>query len=63
MTKPITLKALRIKLNLKRAALAKMAGVDVSTISRWEENGIPKRGPAKAFLEQIAASANERLAA
>ena len=56
MKKPLDLKSLRAKLKMDRAALAKRAGVNVSTISRWETKGLPTRGPAKAFLDQLAAS-------
>jgi transcriptional regulator with XRE-family HTH domain len=56
MSTQIDLAALRKKLQMTRATLAEEAGVDVSTICRWEKNGVPSRGPARAFLERLAAS-------
>ncbi len=48
------IKALRKKLKWSRSKLAKAAGVDVSTVCRWENSGVPSRGPAKAFLDRLA---------
>ena len=53
MKKPINLTTLQMRLGVNRSELAKLAGVDVSTVWRWEHVGIPKRGPARAFLEQL----------
>ena len=54
MTKRLDIKTLRQRLNLSRAELASQAKVDVSTICRWENEGVPKRGAARAFLENLA---------
>ena len=57
MAKPINLKKVREQLGLKRRELAEMAGVDLSTICRWELNGVPKGGLARVFIEQLAEKA------
>jgi transcriptional regulator with XRE-family HTH domain len=54
MQTDLDLPAIREKLKLTQAALAERAGVDVSTIWRWEKEGIPKRGPARAFIYRLA---------
>lgn len=51
------LASIRAALGLTQAALAEQAGVDVATVWRWENEGIPKRGPAKAFIERLARDA------
>ncbi|MCF1502946.1 helix-turn-helix domain-containing protein [Afifella sp. H1R] len=56
MDKHIDVSALRAALGWSRAELALEAGVDVSTVCRWENGGIPRRGPAKALLERLAAN-------
>lgn len=53
----IGVEAIRDKLNLTQADLAKKAGVNVSTVWRWENGGIPDNGPARAFLETLAKEA------
>lgn len=53
----LDLPAIRKKLDITQADLAKQAGVDVSTVWRWENDGVPERGPARAFLERLAADA------
>lgn len=60
METEIDLPAVRETLSLTQADLARKAGVDVSTVWRWENEGIPKRGPARAFLDRLAADAAEK---
>ena len=57
MEHAIDLVAIRSALGLTQAALAEQAGVDVATVWRWENEGIPTRGPAKAFIERLAKDA------
>lgn len=57
MSEEIDLVSVRSALGMTRAALADEAGVDVSTISRWETKGIPKRGSARALINRLAAQA------
>lgn len=45
--------AIRKALNLTQTQLAEMAGVNLSTVWRWENDGIPKRGPARALLNRL----------
>lgn len=45
--------AIRKALNLTQSQLADMAGVNLSTVWRWENDGVPKRGPARAFLDRL----------
>ncbi|HEU5019657.1 MAG TPA: helix-turn-helix transcriptional regulator [Pseudolabrys sp.] len=63
MSTEIDLKALRKRYNWTQAELAARAGVDVATVWRWENEGLPKRGPARAFLEHLAADAPVEAAA
>lgn len=62
MTEPLDLKVLRQKLKLSQPELAKRAGVNVSTVWRWENEGVPENGPARAFLDQLARQAKEAAA-
>ena len=55
MSEILDLPLIRRKLKITQADLAKQAGVDVSTVWRWENDGVPERGPARAFLERLAA--------
>ncbi len=57
MRDQIDIPAIREKLGLTQVELASKAGVDVSTVWRWENDGVPKRGPARAFLERLAEDA------
>lgn len=57
MEQLLDLASIRADLELTQAELAAQAGVDVATIWRWENDGIPKRGPAKAFIERLAKDA------
>lgn len=50
---PLDIPAIRKALNLTQSQLADMAGVNLSTIWRWENDGIPKRGPARALLNRL----------
>ena len=54
--------AIRKTLALTQADLAKQAGVDVSTVWRWENEGVPSRGPARAFLDRLAEDAKRKAA-
>lgn len=45
--------AIRKALSLTQSQLAEMAGVNLSTVWRWENDGIPKRGPARALLDRL----------
>lgn len=45
--------AIRKALNLTQSQLADMAGVNLSTVWRWENDGVPKRGPARALLDRL----------
>jgi len=58
MDQKIDLPSIRKALGLTQSELATRAGVNVATVWRWENDGIPKRGPAKAFIEQLAKDAN-----
>ena len=51
--------AIRKKLRLSQAELARQAGVNVSTVWRWENEKIPARGLARAFLERLADDASK----
>jgi len=49
----LNIPAIRKALNLTQTQLAEMAGVNLSTVWRWENDGIPKRGPARALLDRL----------
>ncbi|QTN02421.1 helix-turn-helix domain-containing protein [Ochrobactrum sp. EEELCW01] len=53
----IDLPAIRRTLKLTQTQLAEMAGVNLSTVWRWENEGLPTRGPAKAFIDRLAIDA------
>ena len=63
MADDLNLPELRKRNGLTQAALAELAGVDPATVWRWEKEGIPKRGPARAFLEGLAARSEKETAA
>ncbi len=50
---PLHIPTIRKTLNLTQSQLADMAGVNLSTVWRWENEGIPKRGPARALLDRL----------
>lgn len=56
----IDLPAIRRTLKLTQTQLAEMAGVNLSTVWRWEKEGLPTRGPAKAFIDRLAIDAAKR---
>ncbi|CAN7518712.1 helix-turn-helix domain-containing protein [Brucella pseudogrignonensis] len=56
----IDLPAIRRTLKLTQTQLAEMAGVNLSTVWRWENEGVPTRGPAKAFIDRLAIDATKR---
>lgn len=58
MRTEIDVQALRAKLKLTQVGLAEKAQVDVTTVWRWENEGVPERGPARAFLELLAEQAD-----
>lgn len=45
--------AIRKALSLTQSQLADMAGVNLSTVWRWENDGVPKRGAARALLDRL----------
>ena len=54
MTKnAINIPAIRKALNLTQTQLAELAGVNLSTVWRWENSGVPNRGAARAFLDKL----------
>lgn len=57
MNYALDLKALRKSLNLTQAQLAEKVGVNLATVWRWENEGIPSRGPARAYLNKLAEEA------
>lgn len=57
MQSSLDLTAIRAALKLTQADLANMAKVNVATIWRWENEGVPERGPARAFIERLAEDA------
>lgn len=57
MNYAVDLKALRKSLNLTQAQLAEKVGVNLATVWRWENEGIPSRGPARAYLNKLAEEA------
>lgn len=59
MTYAFDLKTLRKKLNLTQPQLAEKIGVNLATIWRWENEGIPQRGPARAYLSKLAEEARQ----
>lgn len=54
---PLDIPAIRKALSLTQSQLADMAGVNLSTVWRWENDGVPKRGPARALLDRLKAEA------
>ncbi|PWL17418.1 transcriptional regulator [Falsochrobactrum shanghaiense] len=56
----IDLPAIRRALKLTQTQLAQMAGVNLSTVWRWENEGLPTRGPAKAFIDRLALDASPK---
>lgn len=57
MPNQIHLPTIRADLGLTQAKLAEQAGVNITTVWRWENEGIPEKGPARAFLERLAEDA------
>ncbi len=51
----IDVKKIRADMGITQKELADLAGVNLSTVWRWE-NGSPPRGPALRFLENLGAS-------
>lgn len=59
MNYALDLKAIRKSLNLTQAQLAEKVGVNLATVWRWENEGIPSRGPARAYLNKLAEEASQ----
>lgn len=57
MSYAFDLKTLRNNLNLTQSQLAEKIGVNLATVWRWENEGIPTRGTARAYLEKLAKEA------
>jgi DNA-binding XRE family transcriptional regulator len=53
----LDVRALRKKLSLTQAQLAEKVGVNHATIWRWENEGVPTRGSARAYLVKLAQEA------
>jgi transcriptional regulator with XRE-family HTH domain len=49
------IKTVRNNLKETQAAFAARFGLDQATISRWENKGIPERGPARMAVERLLA--------
>lgn len=49
--------AIRFRLGLTQTELAERARVDLATVWRWENEGVPTRGVARAYLEGLAREA------
>lgn len=56
------IKALREARNWTRQEMANYFGVNLTTILRWENNGIPMRGPARRAIEREMANLLSRKA-
>lgn len=54
MQNTLHIPTIRKALKLTQADLAAQAGVNIATVWRWENEGIPEKGPARAFLERLA---------
>lgn len=54
-----SIKAAREKVGESQAAFGGRFGVDQSTIARWENGGIPTRGPARIAIERELAGINK----
>ncbi len=48
---PLSIKAIRKKLNLSQSDFALMIGVSISTLQNWEQGRREPDGPAKALLK------------
>lgn len=59
MRTELDVQALRAKLKLTQADLAQLAMVNIATVWRWENEGVPERGTARAFLERLADDAEQ----
>ena len=53
----LDIRALRKKLSLTQAQLAEKVGVNHATIWRWENEGVPTRGSARAYLVKLSEEA------
>lgn len=53
---PARIRRLRKRHNLTQQALADCLGVDQSTVSRWEGEGVTPSGPALRLLSQMEAA-------
>lgn len=62
MEQEIDIKAIRAKHNLTQAQLGEAVGVDQSTVSNWERDGVPN-GPARKLLIRLYGDASQTEAA
>lgn len=46
------IKSLRSARGWTRSQMASHFGVDIATVCRWENKGVPTRGPARMALER-----------
>lgn len=60
MADALDLSAARKRLGMTQSELASRWGVDLATIWRWENRGVPQRGAAKTLAETLIAEAAKR---
>lgn len=53
MENDLTLRKARKKLGLTMKDVAETAGVSLQTVWRWETDGLPQRGAARAFVDGL----------
>ncbi|WP_152045473.1 helix-turn-helix domain-containing protein [Aureimonas psammosilenae] len=63
MDASLDLSAARKRLGLTQSALADRWGVDLATIWRWENRGIPTRGASRKLVDALISEASVREAA
>lgn len=54
MNAPLDIKAFRKARRWTKVRLADELGVDVSTVWRWENGKVPKKGPVVKAIERLA---------
>jgi DNA-binding transcriptional regulator YiaG len=55
MLNPNAIKSARERVGESQAQFGLRFGVDQSTIHRWENGGVPDRGPARMAIERVLA--------
>jgi transcriptional regulator with XRE-family HTH domain len=50
----------RNRREMTQAEFAKFLGIDQGTLSRWEANGVPQRGPARMAVANLLAQLRGR---